>query len=257
MADTKTSALTALTGASVDTATDVLPIVDTSVTTTKKILVSELAIALGASGGTFTTGDVKLTFKTTADASWVLMNDTTIGNAASGGTGRANADTVDLFTLLWNNTADADCAVSTGRGASAAADYAANKTIALPKALGRSLAIYGSGSGLTARALAKIVGVETHPLVTAELAAHTHTLSSGAVDSQGAHTHTVSSGTTGYGAPGSEVGAGGALRLDPIVIDSGGAHTHNVSALSLNNAGSGTAHQNMQPTVFLNVMIKL
>ncbi len=42
IADTKISALSALLGANVDAAADVLPIVDTSVTTTKKILVSEL-----------------------------------------------------------------------------------------------------------------------------------------------------------------------------------------------------------------------
>src|SRR3990167_4468888 len=42
MSDTKISALTALTGANVDAAADYLSIVDTSVTTTKKILVSEL-----------------------------------------------------------------------------------------------------------------------------------------------------------------------------------------------------------------------
>src|SRR3972149_2730731 len=103
MADSKISALTALTGANVDTAADVLAIVDTGVSTTKKILINELSIALGV----WSTGDVKLTLKTTADGGWVLMDDKTIGNAASGGTGRANADTVDLFTLLWNNTADA------------------------------------------------------------------------------------------------------------------------------------------------------
>src|SRR3989338_7118979 len=42
MSDTKISALTALTGANVDAAADYLAIVDTSVTTTKKILVNEL-----------------------------------------------------------------------------------------------------------------------------------------------------------------------------------------------------------------------
>ena len=47
MSDTKISALTALTGANVDTAADVLAIVDTSVTTTKKILIDELRTALG------------------------------------------------------------------------------------------------------------------------------------------------------------------------------------------------------------------
>lgn len=47
MADTKTSDLTALTGANVDTAADILMIVDTDVTTAKKILIDELRIAIG------------------------------------------------------------------------------------------------------------------------------------------------------------------------------------------------------------------
>lgn len=46
MANTKISALTALAGADVETSADVLAIVDTSVTTTKKILVDELGVAL-------------------------------------------------------------------------------------------------------------------------------------------------------------------------------------------------------------------
>ena len=46
MADTKTSDLTALTGATVAQTTDVIPIVDTDATTLKKILVSELAKAI-------------------------------------------------------------------------------------------------------------------------------------------------------------------------------------------------------------------
>lgn len=50
MADTKISALTALTGANVDQAADLLPIVDTSATTTKKILVNQLGIAIGFGG---------------------------------------------------------------------------------------------------------------------------------------------------------------------------------------------------------------
>src|SRR4051812_1856207 len=63
MADTKISALTALTGAGVDTANDVLPIVDTSATTTKKILIDELRIALLTFSGqaqTFLAGNVAL-----------------------------------------------------------------------------------------------------------------------------------------------------------------------------------------------------
>ncbi len=51
MADLKISALTALAGASVDSTADVLPIVDTSAVTTKKITAAELAIALGLPAG--------------------------------------------------------------------------------------------------------------------------------------------------------------------------------------------------------------
>lgn len=46
MANAKISALTALAGANVDTAADVMPIIDTSTTTTKKITVDELGLAL-------------------------------------------------------------------------------------------------------------------------------------------------------------------------------------------------------------------
>lgn len=62
---------------------------------------------------------------------WVRMNGRTIGSAASGATERSNADTQALFLYIWNNFADAICAVGGGRGASASADWAANKVIAM------------------------------------------------------------------------------------------------------------------------------
>jgi hypothetical protein len=176
----------------------------------------------------WSTGDVKLTLKTAADSGWVLMDDGTIGNAASGGTTRANADTEDLFTLLWTNTADAQCPVSTGRGGSAAADFAADKTITLPLALGRALAAYGTGSGLTARVLAETLGEETHTLIEAEMPAHTH------VDNVAA-----GSGGPVAAAASTSAGAGG---QNGLVTDS---------------TGGDDPHENMQPTLFLNVMIKL
>jgi hypothetical protein len=111
----------------------------------------------------FTTGDVKLTLKASADTGWVLMDDGTIGDAGSGGTTRANADCEDLFTLLWDNIIDTWCPVTPSpRGASAAADWAAGKTIKLPLTLGRALGVSGAGSGLTTRALGENLGAETH-----------------------------------------------------------------------------------------------
>lgn len=92
------------------------------------------------------TADLKPTYRTDDQEGFVYMNDGTIGNAASGGTTRANADTENLFIWLWENTSNNYCPVSGGKGANAAADFAANKTIRIPLVLGRALAIYGKAS---------------------------------------------------------------------------------------------------------------
>jgi microcystin-dependent protein len=193
-------------------------------------------------GGGFTTGDVKMTLKTAADDGWVMMNDGSIGDASSSATTRANADTEDLFTLLWNNVSDTYCPVSSGRGGSAAADFAAHKTLTLPKALGRAMAGAGSGSGLTARSLGETLGEENHQLSTAELAQHLHTISH--THGTPNHTHSI------YGA--SNQGTGSYYG-----IADGAGLSNSQSTTNSGNAGSNTAHNNMQPSMFLNIMIKL
>lgn len=61
---------------------------------------------------------------------WVRANARTIGASASGATERANADCENLFLFLWNTFSNTLCPVTGGRGANAAADWAANKVIA-------------------------------------------------------------------------------------------------------------------------------
>ena len=113
------------------------------------------------------TGDYRISSRaTTSLPGWVKVDDGTIGNAASGGTTRANADTADLFAHLWNTFSDAICPVSTGRGVTAAADFAAVKTIKLSAMLGRALVVAGAGSGLTSRALGDKTGTETSTATT-------------------------------------------------------------------------------------------
>jgi hypothetical protein len=100
--------------------------------------------------GGASTGDIKFNVGSTAPTGWVFGNGMTIGSGASGATGRANADTVNLYTLLWNSWANAQAPVSGGRGANAAADFAANKTITVPDLRGTVLAgmdiMNGSGN---------------------------------------------------------------------------------------------------------------
>lgn len=85
----------------------------------------------------FSTGDMKAAYGTSVLSGWVRANGRTIGSATSGASERANADCINLFEYLWQ--ADSTLTVSGGRGASAAADWAANKTIALPDWRGRAV----------------------------------------------------------------------------------------------------------------------
>jgi hypothetical protein len=175
------------------------------------------------------TGDIMVSFRT-SKTGWVLMDDGTIGNGSSGATTRANDDTEALFTVLWDNVIDTWCPVSGGRGASAAADFAANKTLTLPQALGRALASAGTGSGLTARALGENLGEEAHQLTVAELAAHDHP---------------PYPGTSFFQMSGGNINVGAQEASTDSRVPATGSR------------GGDTPHNTMQPTIFANVFIKL
>jgi hypothetical protein len=274
------------------------------------------AAKIDESVGYMTTGDVKLTLKTAADTGWVLMNDGSIGNASSGATTRASADTEDLFTLLWTNTANAQCPVSSGRGASAAADFAANKTITLPRALGRALATYGAGSQ-TETGVDADVDIGNNELVVASNnsrwftgMAVTFTLASGTVTglTSGNTYYVIRMSTTRISLASNLANAQNGTEIDftaksspvwtithsftaRVLAETAGeethalalneltSHTHTISPTPLVNnigqitvggtvggdgggataqaTGGNNAMNNMEPTLFLNVMIKL
>lgn len=196
--------------------------------TTKLATTAMVQAAILAAGLTIcSTGDVKLTLKTVADPGWLMMADQTIGNAGSGAT-YANAAAQALYTLLWTNVSNTYAPVTGGRGASATADWTANKRIALTKVLGRALAAAGTGSGLTARTLGQTLGAETHTLVADEMPSHTHQVP-----------RTMVFGADIVGGVGSYLSAS-----LPLNGDSGAT-------------GGDDPHNNMQPTSFLNVMVKL
>jgi hypothetical protein len=93
MADTKISALTALTGAGVDAANDDIPIEDQSATTTKKISVAELATAIIAAGAIATDSELSTHEADTtsvhgiSDTANVLLK--TLADALTTGDGKA------------------------------------------------------------------------------------------------------------------------------------------------------------------------
>lgn len=234
------------------------PTAPTPVTTDVSTKVATTEFVATTALGAWTTGDVKVTFKSVPDSGWIMVNDGSIGDALSGASNRANADCLALFTLLWASCSDALAPVSTGRGASAAADWAAHKTITLPKMMGRSIAIAGSGAGLTARALGDRVGEENHALSAAEMPFHGHgvndpTHAHGVNDPGHVHPTDFTSGSSLFLQPSGQVKAGGTTGGALTGISIQGAAT----GISIQGAGGNAPHNNMQPTTFLNAMVKL
>jgi microcystin-dependent protein len=211
---------------------------------------------------------------TTAPSGWVRANARTIGNAASGGTERANADTEDLYIHLWDTFSNTllaiqdSAGVATTRGASGAADFAANKRLPLPDLRGRTFAGLDTMGNSAAGVIGTIItadttvgatgGTETHTLVTGEMPAHTHTgpshthsvsasgttgtesvththSFSATTSSSGSHSHTPSGGGSFslYGSSGAAPGGGSANPAGSAAATStDGAHTHTVSGTS-------------------------
>jgi hypothetical protein len=186
------------------------------------------------------TGMIHAEFASGPKAGYVRCNAQTIGNAVSGATERANADTVDLFTYLWNNLPDQNLAfVSGGRGTSAAADFAANKTISCPDfRCSYPVGIDGSGFG----------GVDVNQLLFASFfVGNATTPGSRAGDNNRiinasqlpAHSHT---GTTAVVADHVHTGI-------TNVENSTLAHTHNVPiSLSGNTGGQSADHTHQYST---------
>lgn len=191
--------------------------------------------------GSWTTGDVKLTMKTAPDTGWLMCDDGTIGSTASTATHNSDLNKA-LFLLLWTNVIDTWAPVVTGRGGSALADWNANKKITMTRMLGRALAIAGAGTGLTSRALGQFLGEENHLLTVPEMPAHAHVLN------DPGHFHLLGTWL-------SDSGSGSPARL--AQLGDGQPTTAAVTGITMNNTGGGTPHNVMQPSSFLNAMIKL
>lgn len=206
----------------------------------------------------FSTGDVKLTYKTIPDTGWLMMSDTTsIGNTGSGATYEGGGY-FSLFTLIWDNIPAYIGLVLPSRGGSSASDWAAGKTLSLPKTLGRALAIAGAGSGLTARDLGShLIGEEFHALTSGENGPHTHTAAgvTGSSNQNLSHGHQYLQPVLGSFQPGSETGVATYVLGSTFATDLT-PHNHSFS-VTTTTSGSGTPHNNMQPTAFLNAMIKI
>lgn len=156
---------------------------------------------------------------------WTRANGRTIGSAASGATERANADTSALFSYLWNNFSNTICPVSTGRGANAAADFAANKTITLLDWRGY---VPGGLDDMGNTAASRWTNV---PVVSGD------TITAGSI--LGAATNTLLTANLPPYTPAGSIVMGGSKTINPLTFVGGGAGT----------GGGGTAINNVNVTI--------
>lgn len=203
------------------------------------------------------TGDIKTRYGTGSLTGFVRLNGRTIGSATSGATERSNSDAQALFEYLW--LADANLAVSTGRGLTANADWVANKTIALPDFRSRSLSGLGDMgnsdnalfSGVTftsgnATTLGALLGAARRTLDVTQLPTVTpagtivNVVTNAAHDSSSANT---TSGTGGAASPDSNT----LTRTNTIVS----------STFTGTPFGGGQAHDTVSPVGLITIYCKL
>lgn len=208
-------------------------------------------------------------FNTIKAGGYVWLNGTTIGNAASNATQRANADTQTIYELIWNDYSNTLCPIFTSagaastRGVSAAADYALNKALSTPDFCGRGMffmdnmggiaaknRITTAGSGISGTTLGASGGEQNVSLTSNQNGIHTHT---GSTDSAGSHFHNY---TTGSGErtvlSNQPANAEFNTVVQTLSTASAGAHTHGFTTTS---SGLGEAHQNMPPAIMTGGLI--
>lgn len=153
-----------------------------------------------------------------ADLKWSARDNDHVGWVKCDGRALSRADYNELFEVIGTTYGVGDNST----------------TFNIPDCRGRVLGGTGSGTGLTARSKGAVVGSETHTLTTNEMPSHTHTSNAvggtvGLVTSNGANT-----------------------AMDGLDSTAGEPNLYAApTALTINSAGSGAAHNNMQPTIFI------
>ena len=187
-----------------------------------------------AAGGLAPVGTVLPFAGSAAPTGWLLCNGQTVSRTTY----------ADLFAVVGTT-------YGAGNGST---------TFALPDLGGRVPAgkeatatrLTSGGAGVDGATLGAVGGTQTHTLSSAQIPGHTHTAST---DTAAAHTH--SGIVTGTGSL-TNISVGGATSVGTPNSSgstaSGGAHSH-VVTVNANTGGDG-AHNNTQPTIVLNYIVK-
>jgi hypothetical protein len=186
----------------------------------------------------------------------VYANGSTVGDASSNATTRANSDTYWLFSYLWSTCGSCGIFTSAGGGSTKttiAADWAAHKQMATPDLRGTTvMGADNSSTRLTgvpvvsgsATATGSILGENLHTLTSpAEIPAHTHspTVSQGCSASDSGHSHSIgfTFGGTAVGSPGGSFAAAGSTGT---TTNSANITCSTAVGVTIGSTGSSGAH---------------
>jgi hypothetical protein len=227
----------------------------------------------GAPVGTNPSGTPIASFSATVLPNCVLADGHTIGDASSGAT-TVGADLLHVFVAVWGQFSNAQCPIfdssgsPTTRGANAFADFAAHKRLSTPVMGGIGVMgadVNGSGnltgvpvSNGSITAPGSLVGENLHALTSGENGQHTHTI----VDNGHIHTASVSDPTHSHSTTAfAAVGDGGSSTFipNPSGSTSTGASAtgigvtiaNHTTGITINNSGSGTAHNTVQKSLLV------
>jgi microcystin-dependent protein len=219
------------------------------------------SVASGIVNTIVPTGIIVPWLSSAAPSGWIMASGRTIGSATSGATERANADTANLYALLWASFSNTELPIqdSSGapsvRGSSAANDYAANKRLPLPDARGRSVfgldnvsnsgvigRITTAGSGINGETIGATGGAQTITLISDNLPSHTHTV------------------TVAYPAqidPAEAADISNAGSTTVYIPNTPETNTPSPDTFTSSATGSGTAINKVPPAIILPWIVKL
>lgn len=158
-------------------------------------------------------GDLKYSIIGSDHKNWLICN----------GRSLSRTEYADLFALIGTSFGNDDA-----------------NTFKLPDTRGRVIGSIGTGTGLTLRSNGDAVGTETHTLTTSEMPVHNH----GVTDP--GHTHSYINNTNNQNTD--NAFASETAADDADLSKTTGSST---TGITINNAGGGQAHNNMQPTIFM------
>lgn len=217
------------------------------------------------------TGDLSIKYDTAIRSGFVRLNGKTIGSASSGATELADPSAQALFNFLWLK--DSTLVVTPGgRGASGAADWAANKQITLPDGRGRNLMALGdmgnSDVGLLAgvtfgkgntTTLGSYCGAARHQNTQSEMVTHYHYAAmydpTHGHSGSGGNFSTTQTGISGGGTYFVYFGQQGTVTMNNsatgVRINAGNGFDYTGSA------GGGVAYDIVNPSLLITVYMKL